>query len=279
MRSITLRILALLICFANSSHLSSMEKIDTVSVGFANFPPYSIEAGFTTFAPTSARCQTHKTIGYGIDVDFLEAVLREAGIRYQTNFYPQARLTLLLKHKRIDVTASLFYSDNNDAYRYIQYDIGGATTFYAHTDIAQDIMSFEDIRDHTLGVVRNESFHHDELNAWAQNAKSTKVIVANDYDHLFLMLEKRRVELIATNDILGAYIAKKRSLNRIVQAPFIIPYGTDPKHDGIYIATQRDFPEQQFAKLEQATKKLLSERALDCIKERYGISPLSPVDY
>ncbi|GEM_PF-1784074 len=262
----------LMLSFFCSVCLAKAQQKTPVIVGFADFPPYSIEVGFTTYPAHTPSCPVAKKIGHGIDVDFVEAVMQEAGIKYDVQFYPQARLNLLLKHKKVDITGSLFLSDDQGAFRYIQYDIGGATTFYALNEVAPLVQSFSGIKSYTLGVVRNEFFHDDALNSWSRSKNQDKVIIANDYDHLFHMLAKKRVDIIATNDVLGAFLSAQKSLSHISLAPYRIPYGTDPKKDGIYIGTQGNFPDQDFEKLKRATETLLAENLLACIKERYGVS-------
>lgn len=269
-KKLLLSLLGLLLVWATSAYAQDKS---TIRIGFPHFPPYSINEAKQIPAGKNKYCSYEAYQGHGIDVDFLIAVLDEADLKHELSFVPQARLSKGLDNIDLDATASVFYSeiDGEPKYRYVLYDIGGATIFLAEDLIAPQLNDFDAIKRVQLGVVRGEYFHNKEIHDWVRNKPNPNVMIANNYEQLFSMLASKRVAAIAANDVLGEYMLNEKDLKQIDIAPFKIPYGTNPKSDGIYIAMSKKLIPAHVRRIEAATALLLSTEKLSCIKEIYGV--------
>lgn len=253
------------------SGIASAQSTPVLSLSFSHFPPYAIKGGIEIAAPKSERCEAVNYAGYGIDVDFLVEVVKHASMDFEIRFVPQARLALGLHNIGMDLTSGIFYSEEDGVprYQYQLYDIGGATAFLAHEAAVNSIQSFNDIKRVRVGAVRGEYFHDEKMHAWIRDKNNKQVFTANNYHHLFKMLEARRVDVIAVNDVVGRYILRTERWDGIKFTSFRIPYGQDPEKDGIYIAASKTLDKKIFEQLQKSTESLLQSMTLECIKSAY----------
>ncbi len=258
----------------SQQNLSLSKERSSLIIGFNDFPPYAIEEGYNISSRKNGICSYSEHIGFGIDPDFLIAVVSHAGMDSYLVFHPYARTKSLLKNNEIDATAGFFYKEINGRpkYRYILYDMGGLTKVYAKNNVAEGLTKFRQLKFLKLGVVREEYFHNAVLNEAIYKSKSIiPALFANSYHQLFNALAEGRVEVVAANNVVGDYILANMGMYEVEASPLQFSYGNDPKQDGIYIAVSTAIADDIFYRLKKSAQKLLEHGYFRCIQEKYGV--------
>ncbi|WP_250655804.1 substrate-binding periplasmic protein [Alkalimarinus coralli] len=256
------------------SYQSYAESDRALRIAFNDFPPYAIQKGHNFEAYSGQGCHHKAHTGFGIDPDFLISVLEHAGLSYELLFLPYSRVKLMLHKGAIDASAGFFYveEDNQPKYRYIFYDIGGETIFYAKRKQAEKLTELEQLFSLKLAIVRGDTFHNKDLDSWIYESKRLKpFLFANSYEQLFRQLEADRVDVIALNNVVGGYMMKTLNIPGIKASPLRLTYGENPKADGIHIAMRKDTTDNIFERVDTSAKILIEQGIFKCIQAKYGV--------
>lgn len=263
---------------ASSVFMASTAIAQTmIKIGAIDFPPYTIEKGFEiTTSKSIGNCKIEKGIYHGIDVDFLELVLRTAGIEYKTEYFPFARLKDLIKSNAVQVIPGMLYAEDGGKprYKYVLYNVGGYTLLYKKSDTKIKIQSVKDLKSLQVGVVRDDSYG-DSFDKAIQNG--TLLIKeenkANSDEQNFEKLISGRIDLLAINNIVGPFLVKSKKWEAKVEPVSLkFQYGSDVKSNGIYFAFSQKTPDEFIEKVKESVKTLQKNKSFECIRLRYGVT-------
>jgi ABC-type amino acid transport substrate-binding protein len=249
----------------------------TIKVGASDFPPYAIEKGFEVLASKKiGSCKIEKGIYHGIDIDYLQAVLKKANIKYTIEYFPFARLKEQMKTNDIHMIPGMLYAEDNakPRYQYVMYDAGGSTLLFKKKDAKINVGKPEDLKHLQIGVVRDDSYG----DAFAEAVKAGYIQIkdanlATDDSQNFEKLINSRIDLVAINNIVGHYLVKSKDLTEKVE-PIALQfrYGVNPKANGVYFAFGQQVGQDVIQKVAKAVDDLKKTKTLECIRLHYGIS-------
>lgn len=262
----------IIFCFFVFSQIALADPV--IKIVANHFPPYAIENGVTIEKGNFQTCNYKNHTGFGIDVDILIEAFNIAGFNYSIRFVPFARLKRELDSGRADVTAGFFYAEDDGVprYKYILYDIGGATHFYKKKGRVVKLNTIEDLADLEIGIVRGDSYGvlFDQAKV---DGYIIKIQEATDNKQNFRKLIGGRFDVLPINDIVGEYILKKEQITSQVELlNFKLDYGTDSKQDGIHIAFSKHVDDYIVNEVKNSIKAMKKQRKIECVKSKYGIT-------
>jgi polar amino acid transport system substrate-binding protein len=249
----------------------------TFRAGASDFPPYTIEKGFEVQASKKVgNCKIEKGVYHGIDVDYLQAVLKKANIKYTIEYFPFARLKDQMNTNAIQMIPGMLYAEDNGKarYQYVMYDAGGSTLLYKKKGAKINVSNQEDLKSLQVGVVRDDSYG----DTFAEAVKKGHIVIkdtnqATEDVQNFEKLVNNRIDLVAVNNIVGPFLVKSKNLTDKVEAIGLqFQYGVDPKTNGVYLALNQKVSQEVVQKITKAVEELKKAKTLECIRLHYGIS-------
>ncbi|WP_269530777.1 ABC transporter substrate-binding protein [Chitinimonas sp. BJYL2] len=235
-------------------------------VGASHFPPFALDPEKPGITPVP---------GLGVDVDFLVAVLAQAGIKADVRFKPHARQKRELLHGALDVGGSYFFMPDYPEARQILYDQGGATRLYRRMQASPPPQTLAELAGLRLGVVRGDRYGDLLTDALAEGRLLTDLAV-DDAENIRKLLAGR-VDLIAINEVVGQFIVPELDPRGMLERiPWRLDYGKDPRRAGAYIVFSPKVPLDQIRRVRAATATLLKAGRLDAIKQSYGVGHADP---
>lgn len=216
--------------------------------------------GDAQFAPYSFILDQNDTQPKGIDVELVQAVLDEAGLRYQLRLYPWERVKRMLDRGQVQMA----FQFAGTAQRHLQYELvgpirTGATVFMTtHKTAIQDWREVEDLEPYTIGQVRGYAYQTD-----FDKADLARDTSAQNPRQLVSMLLAGRIDIIVGDRMQLLYFVREQLAEqqvRLLPTPLVeMPrYVAFAKGD-----TQRA---QQFS---AALERLRAEGRLDAIQQRW----------
>jgi ABC-type amino acid transport substrate-binding protein len=248
----------------------------TVKVGVTDFPPYTIEKGYEVSASkTVGNCHIKKGVYHGIDVDYLEAVLKKANIKYTIEYLPYARIKDQMNANAIQMIPGTLYAEDNGKprYQYVMYDAGGNTLLFKKKGAKINVSKPEDLKNLQIGVVRDDSYG----DTFAEAVKAGHIVIkdanqATEDSQNFEKLLNNRIDLLAINNIVGHFLVKSKNLaDKVEPIALQFQYGANPKTNGVYFAFNQNVGRNVLLKVSNAVEELQKTKTLECIRMHYGV--------
>lgn len=181
--------------------LSSVAAAEAWQVaGDEQFAPYSFVSGMDD-------------IPRGLDVELVEAVLKEAGVPYVIRLYPWQRVKRMLDRGEVDMA----FQFADTPLRRQQYDLvgplrSGSTVFMSsNRTILKDWQSLEDLTPYVIGQVRG--YAYEEVFDSAELARDSS---AHNPRQLVSMLLAGRIDVIVGDRLqLLHFIHEQRALEQV----------------------------------------------------------------
>jgi len=242
-----------------SGKLLANEK--TIIIGVAEFPPYVIKEGYQL---------KDNNIGYGIDLDILIEAIKRANYQYKIKFYPFARIKISLKNNVIDVTPSMFLTDDFPANKHVLYDSDGTISFYQLAKNAKVIANVAALKGKTIGIVRGD-FYGDQFTKTVNELKLTLTETKNDKQN-FEMLLHERVDLLAINSVAGQFLTKQMTITDLVsETPLKLDYDYQGKNEGVHFLFRKSIGQEIVEDIRRAVKSIHEDDFIKRLKLDYGI--------
>jgi polar amino acid transport system substrate-binding protein len=178
----------------------------TLIIANAPYPPFVMPEGHA--------------LGPGIDMEIAIEALRRVGIRASVQMYPFTRVLAALKSGEAQLTTTLSFNAERDAYlRWsAPYRSGSGYLIFTLSSGGFKPAALEDLRGKSVGVVRGFVYPP----AFSANAGIAK-IEAPDSESLIKMFFAGRFDAIITNSIVGSYDLKTSGrMAEAYQAPFVL---------------------------------------------------------
>jgi polar amino acid transport system substrate-binding protein len=178
----------------------------TIIIANAPYPPFVMPEGHA--------------LGPGIDMEIAIEALRRMGIRASVQMYPFTRVLAALKSGEAQLTTTLSFNAERDAYlRWsAPYRSGSGYLIFTLRSAGLKPAALEDLHGKSVGVVRGFVYPP----AFSANAGIAK-IEAPDSESLIKMFFAGRFDAIITNSIVGSYDLKATGrMAETYQSPFIL---------------------------------------------------------
>lgn len=217
----------------------------------ADYPPYVMPEGHPG--------------GPGIDMEIAMAALENMGVRAVVKLVPFKRVLAMLEEGQADLTTSLSYRVERDAYLYwsLPYRTDTSYIFFTRRDSGFEPKRIEDLRGRRVGVVRGFVFPA----AFADDPAIEKV-EAPHIPSLLAMLLEGRFDALIVNSIAGKYelIATGR-MDEVIQAPFTL---RTPDDKGTVMGFSKARVSQDFVdRFNEQIRKMLDQGTLGRIEATY----------
>ena len=216
-------------------------------------------AGDSQFEPYSYT-QGHNMPAQGLDVELVEAILKEANIDYELRLYPWERVKLLLEQSRIDMAFPFAGTPS----RHNQYQLAGplrsgSTVFMVSKELPlHDWQQFSDLQHYTIGQIRGYSYAQDY-----DSAPLTRNMNADTPQQLISMLLAGRFEIIIGDRIQLLHLAQQQGvLNQVRILPTAV--AQMPR----FVAFEKT-NQQSAQRFSQALENLRKSGRLQSIEQRW----------
>jgi polar amino acid transport system substrate-binding protein len=205
-QSLLIALLFALASVAPPFDVAAQAQGGTLIIANAPYPPFVMPEGHA--------------LGPGIDMEIAIEALRRMGIRANVQMYPFTRVLAALKSGEAQLTTTLSFNADRDAYlRWsAPYRSGSGYLIFTLRSANFTPTALEDLRGKSVGVVRGFVYPP----AFSANAGIAK-IEAPDSESLIKMFFAERFDAIITNSIVGSYDLKASGrMAEAYQAPFVL---------------------------------------------------------
>jgi ABC-type amino acid transport substrate-binding protein len=245
-------------------------------VGSSDFPPYTMEKGFTvTVERKVGGCVVAPGTYFGIDVDFVSEALKRAQVPFLVEYHTWSRAKELLQNREIALLPGVLYDESQSRnLKYVQYDSGGSTVVLYKKGANFRMGSPSDLRTVRIGTVRDDSYGSgfEDAKRRGDAVVEPRYAALSDEENI-RNLDAGRVDVAVVNAVVGKYLLHARGLgSRIKIARFRFPYGNGDKNSGIYMAFHAGVDAGLVEKVRGVVELMRREKRLECIRERYGVT-------
>lgn len=203
--------------------------------------------------------------GPGIDMEIAMTALENMGLKTVVRLVPFKRVLNMLEHGQADLTTSLSYRAERDAYLYwsLPYRTDTSYIFFTRRDSAFQPERIEDLRGRKVGVVRGFVFP----SAFTDD-QAIKKVEAPHIPSMVGMLLEGRFDALIVNSIAGKHELKATGrMAEVKQAPFSLktPGDTGTVMGFSKIRTSAEF----LARFNEEIRKMLDDGTIGRIEEKY----------
>ncbi|WP_136805688.1 substrate-binding periplasmic protein [Desulfosediminicola flagellatus] len=198
----------------------------------------------------------------GIDIDILAEVGRRANVNWEYIECPWRRCLEMLKTGAVDIITSIGKTEEREAYlEYLgPYYNKEKIVFYRLKGSDVQVSKYNDIYDHTIGLVKGSVYFEQFDNDW----KVQREAVTSDFQHLQMLLAKR-VDLVISYETIMAYsIANLGWQDKVEKVDF--------SHDGIpsYFAISKYSPLLNYSNtLADTIQEMVESGTVEEIKQQF----------
>lgn len=155
----------------------------------------------------------------GIEVEILQEIGKRLNINISVKMLPWKRMLSGMQEGKLDCIFAAFKTEERQGYMdYCNVPIHvSSLVFYVHQDNPIPFNKLEDLKGHSVGLVRGfkTSPGFDE----AVKKKWFTIKEANDFEQIFRILNTKRFDTVLVNRHVGDYVLKKLGLPNIVALP------------------------------------------------------------
>ena len=230
-------------------------------IGVADFPPYVIEQGYQF---------DDMTRGNGLDLDIIKEALKRTGLAYEVLFLPYARIGYSLDNDIVNIQLSMFKDSKLPTCRYVQYDTGGTVSFYSRADNNFVIDSEDDLKNLSVGIVRDEYYgrYFDEV---VEQQKVNQAYITS-YQQGFDMLMRERLELVVINSVVGKHLIKTLDItDQVTEHPLRLYYREDKQHTSINFLFSNAVAQTVIEDIRRSVNQMRDEGFIEKLKQKYDI--------
>ena len=203
--------------------------------------------------------------GPGIDMEIAVKVLSNLGVKTKIQLVPFKRALSMLETGEADLTTTLSFREDRDAYLLwsTPYRTDTAYVFYTLKGSSYIPKSLADLSKHKLGVIAGFTYPE----ALGKIPELTKV-EAQDTEKLVAMLLAGRFEVMIVNSIVGKYeLTDTGKRGEVQQAGFELR-GADAKGTVMGFSKKKNLGPLVEA-FNKELKKMIADGSLDKIEKRY----------
>ncbi len=238
---------ALSIIFIICSFINTIDAGELFKVVSDTYPPYEYQ-------------NENKIVG--MDVEILQKAAQLAEIEIDIEFYPWKRAMVMAKAGKADGIFSLAHSKEREMFFYFPappLSIGKKRIF-SNNNFAGDIAKPEDLKGHTVGVVRGNTYgeQFDKNNNFKRDQSKNQ-------EQLLLKLEKGRYDLAVENEIVAAYIIKKNNIKGLRPLTYV---AAEAKYY-LGVSKKSKRAKELLTKISTALAHMKETGALETIRAKY----------
>ncbi|MGX5727471.1 substrate-binding periplasmic protein [Metapseudomonas otitidis] len=216
----------------------------TVVLLTENFPPYNMAINGKNFAQEDNID--------GIAVDIVQAMFKRAGVKYtMTLRFPWDRIYKLAQEKPdygIFVTARL--PEREASFKWVGPIGPDDWVLLARGDSTISVSSLEQAKQYKVGAYKGDAIHQ------ALTDKGIEAHASLRDQENAKKLEKGQIDLWATGDPAGRYLAKQEGITGLKT---VLRFNQTP----LYLALNKSVPDEVVKKLQDALEQLRSEGFVD----------------
>ncbi|WP_088331422.1 transporter substrate-binding domain-containing protein [Lacimicrobium sp. SS2-24] len=220
-----------------------------VKVAVDDFPPFII------YQPEQAP--------HGLDITIIERISQETGIALDYLPCPFARCIRMLETGEADIYISLFHSEEREQWiHFIEPPIttDSPQAFYLPKDSALSIDDYDDLKDLSIGVLRDSEY----FEQFDQDSTLNKIPVVKNH-MLIDMLLKQRIDVVIGSEIVMDYLINKSGNAPLIKKAQYRRHASRPVYIGI---SRRSAQLHLLPNLERTVQKLKAEGVFHQIYEQ-----------
>jgi polar amino acid transport system substrate-binding protein len=203
--------------------------------------------------------------GPGIDMEIAMSALERMGVRTIVKLAPFKRVLAMLEEGQADLTTSLSYRPERDAYLYwsLPYRTDTNYIFFTRKDAGFQPERMEDLRGRKVGVVRGFVFP----STFADDQGIEKVEAPHIPSMVGMLLEGR-FDAFIVNSIVGKHELKATNrMDEVRQAPFIL---RTPDDKGTVMGFSKARVSRDFVgRFNEEIRKMLGDGTIGRIEAKY----------
>ncbi len=237
-------LLGIFLCFASGSSYGQTLHLTT-----ENYPPFNMNI--------AGRDSAKEDQITGISTEIVQELFKRAEIGYTMTLYPWKRAYWLAKNRS---NYGVFSTTRTEAREPLFKWVGPLVTnnwiFLAKKERKIKINSLEDARKYRIG-----GYEGDAVALYLQNQGfKLNLTIADHYNAL--LIDKNRIDLWATGQLLGPYFAKRAGVSGLEEV-FMF------KETIMSIAFNKSVPEETINQLNEVLQQMRKDGTIETINQRY----------
>lgn len=205
----------------------------------------------------------------GLSTQLVRAVVTHAGIDATFEVLPWPRAFRIAKQQKNVLIYSIFRTPEREKHFIWLWALAPFNySVYANSPKTHiKIPHLGAIEQHTIGVLR-DSAQVDLIRSFS-NIDETNILIGANYEQLYLMLRKERIDMFLAPDLLVSYLNQKYHLSMQQQPTAIFPLEIGETE--VFAAASINTDPMLVKRIKEAAQELKQDGTLAAIKQQYSI--------